>query len=188
MRSKFTTLVALLSLVPLVSLPAQTKHLVGSRVRITMPDTMQTDAPRDSAHSVVVTGQLIAFDDSTMSVRNEAGPGDLTVPLSRVQRFETRTGSNRGTSAMYGFAIGLGVGGILGYAGGEDCSGEAWEWCMFSRNETAVFGAVLGAVAGGIIGLIVGHGDRWQEAAVPARISVVPRGTRSISVSSTLRF
>lgn len=185
MRPTFTTLVALLSLIPLVSLPAQTKHLVGSRVRITMVDTMQTDAPPDSAGSLIVTGQLIAFDGSTISVRNEAGSGDLTVPLSRVQRFEMRRGSTRGTSAMYGFVIGLGVGGILGYAGGDCSSGE---WCLFSRDESAVIGAVLGAVAGGIIGLVVGHDGRWQEAPVPARISIVPRGTRSISVSSALRF
>lgn len=186
MKSTFTTLVALISLIPL-ALPAQTEQPVplGGRVRITVTDTTRTGAPPDSAPRFVI-GQLVAFDDSTMSVRNEGGSGDVTVPRSRVQRLEVCTGSTRGRNAIYGAVIGLGVGGILGYAGGENCSDAGW--CFFPRDETAVVGAFLGATLGGLIGVVVGHGDRWRETAVPARVTVVPTGARSLSVSSTLRF
>jgi hypothetical protein len=187
MRSTFIGLVALLSIIPVVSLAAQTEPrvLVGKRVRITMPDTMGTSEP-PSSRPLVVIGQLVAFNDSTMSVRNEASAGDVTVARSRVQRLEVSTGSNRGVSAMTGGLIGLGVGGLIGYAGGENCSGEGF--CFFPRDELAVAGAFLGAALGSAIGLIVSHGERWRDTALPARISVVPTGTRSIWIASTLRF
>jgi hypothetical protein len=189
MRHTFTTLVALMSLIPLVSLSAQTERqqvLVGARVRITVPDTMRIGEQPSSARPLMVIGQLVAVSDSTMSVRNEASSGYVTVPLSRVQRLEVSTGSRRGASAVTGGLIGLGVGGILGYAGGEDCDGEGW--CFFPREETAVVGALLGAAMGSVVGLIVGRGERWRDTEVPARLSVIPTGTRSISVTSTLRF
>jgi hypothetical protein len=188
MRSTSMALVTLLAITPLVSLAAQTEPLVlvGKRVRITIPDTMGTSEPPTSARPLVVIGQLVAFNDSTMSVRNEAGSADVTLARARVQRLEVSTGSTRGVSAMYGALIGLGAGGILGYAAGDDCSDR--EFICFPQEETAVAGAFLGAALGGLIGLLVGHGERWQDTALPARVSVVPIGTRSISLTSTLRF
>lgn len=188
MRSTSMALVTLLAITPVVTLAAQTEPrvLVGKRVRITMPDTMGTSEPPSSARPLVVIGQLVAFNDSTMSVRNEAASGDVTVARSRVQRFEVSKGSNRRASAVTGGLIGLGLGGIIGYAAGDDCSDR--EFICFPREETAVGGALLGGALGSLVGLLVGHGERWRDTALPARVSVVPTGTRSISVTSTLRF
>ena len=188
MRSTFIALVTLLSITAVASVAAQTepRALVGTRVRITVPDTMGTSEPPASARPLLVIGQLVAFNDSTMSVRNEAGSGDVTVARSRVQRLEVSTGSNRRASAVTGGLIGLGVGGILGYASGDDCSDRGF--ICFPQEETAVAGAFVGAALGSLIGLLVGHEERWRDTALPARVSVVPTGSRSISVTSTLRF
>jgi hypothetical protein len=188
MKSTFTTVVALMSLMPLASLPAQTEHraLVGKRVRVTMPDTMRIGDLPSSARPLVVIGKLVAMSDSTMSVRNDGTSSYVTVPLSRVQRLEVSTGLTRGETAAIGGLIGLGAGGILGYAGGEDCTGN--EFICFPREQTAVAGALAGAAIGGVIGFIAGRGERWRDASIPARVSVVPTGTRSIFITSTLRF
>jgi hypothetical protein len=188
MRSRFIALATLLSITAVASAAAQTEPrvLVGKRVRITMPDTMGTSEPPTSTRPLVVIGQLVAFNDSTMSVRNEASSGDVTVARSRVQRVEVSTGSNRRASAVTGGLIGLGLGGVLGYAAGDDCSDR--EFICFPQEETAVAGAFFGAALGSLIGLLVGHSERWKETAVPARVSVIPIGTRAISLTSTLRF
>lgn len=188
MRSTSMALVTLLAITPVVSLAAQTEPLVlvGKRVRITIPDTMGTGEPPTSARPLVVIGQLVAFNDSTMSVRNEAGPGDVTLARSRVQRLEVSKGSNRRRSAVTGGLIGLGAGGILGYAAGDDCSDR--QFICFPQEETAVAGAFFGAALGSLVGLVVGYDERWQDTALPARVSVVPTHTRSISFTSTLRF
>jgi hypothetical protein len=188
MRSTFIALVTVLSITAVASLAAQTEPqvVVGKRVRITVPDTMGTSEPPTSARPLLVIGQLVAFNDSTMSVRNDVTSSDITVSLSRVQRLEVSTGSNRRASAVTGGLIGLGVGGILGYASGDDCSDR--QFICFPREETAVAGAFLGAALGSVMGLLVGQGERWRDTAIPARVSVVPTGSRSISVTSTLRF
>lgn len=188
MRSTFIALVTLLSITAVASLAAQAEPrvLVGKRVRITMPDTMRTSEPPTSARPLLVIGQLVAFNDSTMSVRNEASSGDVTVARSRVQRLEVSTGSNRRASAVTGGLIGLGLGGVLGYAAGDDCSDR--EFICFPQEETAVAGAFFGAALGSLVGLLVGHDERWRDTALPPRVSVVPTGSRSIWVTSTLRF
>jgi hypothetical protein len=186
MRSTVTILLALVSLIPVAPLGAQIGHtgLVGSRVRITMPDTMRNlDQP--AARPLVVIGKLVAMSDSTMLIRNDASTADVAVPLSRVQRLEVGRGSDRGRTARIGGAIGLGFGGILGYVAGDDCSSE--DFICFPREETALVGAAIGAVLGAGIGFLAG-GERWQEAAVPTRVSIVPTGARSMVITSTLRF
>ena len=187
MRNTFTT-VALLLVIPGMSLPAQTEQrvLVGTRVRITMPDTMRISRRPSSAGQLFVIGQLVAMSDSSISVRHEASSADVTVPLSRVQRLEVSAGSRRREAAVIGGLVGLGLGGIFGYAAGDDCSGN--EGICFPQGEVAVVSALVGAGLGSLIGVVVGSGERWRDASVPARVNVVPTGARSISISSTLRF
>jgi outer membrane lipoprotein SlyB len=187
MRSTFTSLVALISLIPFVSLPAQTDQRVplGKRVRITMPDTMSAVERPVGGRPLVVIGNLVAMSDSAMSIRNDVTSGYVTVPLSRVQRLEVSTGSDRTTSAVVGGLIGLGIGGVAGYSSGDDCPNG--DWLCFPREDTAVIGAVLGAAVGTLIGVLGGRGERWKDASV-RRVTAIPIGTRSIAFTSTLRF
>jgi hypothetical protein len=187
MRSTFTTFVALVSLMPLVSLAAQADQpaLIGTRVRITMPRASYDRVGSDIGPPVFVIGQLVAVSDSTMSVRNEAD-AEVTVPLSRVHRVEVSAGSSRAASARRGGLIGVIAGGIVGFAAGEDCTAQ--DFICFDRPSTAVAGAAVGAGLGGLIGLVVGGVERWRSTEIPARTSVVPTGTGSFLISATLRF
>ena len=186
MRS-LTLVVTLASLIVVSSVAAQADEgsLVGKRVRITTSNPTPRGDHHHAARPVVVIGELTGTSDSTMSLRREATQDEVTVPLSRVQRLEMSTGSDRGASAVKGAVIGLAIGGVLGYATGQDCSQA--DWICFPRSETATFGAAAGVTIGYVVGLIAGGGERWKDAAIP-RVSLVPTAAGSISVSSTLRF
>lgn len=188
MRSTIIAVSALVSLVAVMPVAAQTERplLVGARVRITMSDTTPPDGSSASGRPVIVIGQLLAIGDSTLSIRKDVSADETIVPRSRVQRLEVSTGSNRSRTAAAGGLIGLAFGGILGYASGKECQAE--DFICFSRDETTAAGAFAGAAVGGLVGLLVGQGERWQDAAAPSRLSVIPTGRRSMRISSTLRF
>lgn len=177
MRATFSLLAILLSVIPLASLPAQSEQAVpaGARVRITTADTSP----------VVVIGELIAVSESAVSVRRELDSGDVTIPRALVYRLEVSDGTNRGASARKGGLIGIVIGGLVGFALGEDCGPDAG--ICFPRSETAVAGAGVGAAAGALIGFMAGASERWRNTGVPARLSIFPTA-RSISIASTLRF
>jgi hypothetical protein len=184
MKSPLTIAIALVSVIPVASLLAQ-QDLVGKHVRITMPDTLKVSWRPSSAPPPTVIGQLAAISDSAMSIRNESTSSYVTIPLSRVQRLEVRSGLTRRETAGIGALVGVGVGAVFGFASGEDCTSK--EFICFPREETAVFGAFAGAVIGGAIGYLVARGQSWRDASIP-RVSVVPISARSMVLSSTLRF
>lgn len=188
MRSTYIAVIGLVSLIAVMPVAAQTGRplLVGARVRITMSDTTPTDERAAPGRPIVVIGQLLAIGDSTLSIRKDVSSDETIVPRSRVQRLEVSTGSNRSRTAAAGGLIGLAFGGILGYASGKECGAE--DFICFSRDETTAAGAFAGAAVGGLLGLLVGRGERWQDAAAPARLSVIPTGRRSMRFSSTLHF
>jgi hypothetical protein len=186
MRSLIPVVTMLASLIVVSSVEAQADEggLVGKRVRIT---TSNPTPPRDhqrGARPAVIIGELTATSDSTMSLRRSETMDEVTISLSRVQRLEMSTGSDRGASAAKAAVIGLAIGGVVGAAAGEDCS-EA-DFICFERSATAMGGPVAGVTIGFLIGLIAGGGERWEETAIP-RVSIVP-GERSISIGSTIRF
>ena len=184
MKSILTIALALLAAAPLA---AQTEQavLVGARVRVTVPDTMPNADPAEKARPLVVVGKVVAVDDSTMLIRNDASEAGVTISRDRIQRFEVGTGTERGRTATIGGVIGLAVGGVLGYASGDDCSDQ--DFICFPREDTALAGAALGALLGAGIGYLVG-GERWQDAGLPARVGFVPTSSRSMVITSTLRF
>ena len=185
MRSILTIALALVAAVPLA---AQTEQalLVGARVRITTPDTMPTAGAAKNPRPLIVVGKLVAVDDSTLLIRNDAGAADVTISRNRIQRFELGTGTHRARKAGIGALIGLAVGGAVGYASGEGCWDEN---CVFRtfREYNMVVGAVLGAVIGAGMGYLAG-GERWRDAGLPARLGFIPTSSRSMAITSTLRF
>ena len=173
---------AILLMTGAASLQAQEPRpdLVGARVRVTM-------ATEDSlAPARVVIGNLVAVEDSALVIRALEGHVDESFATSRIQRFEVRTGRNRGAGAKLGAVVGLGVGLILGLAAGDDCSAE--DFICFDRSETAAGGSMIGFSLGLGIGLMVGRGDRWTAEPLPARLSLTPAGERRVRLAASFRF
>lgn len=173
---------AILLMTGAASLRAQEPRpeLVGARVRLTM-------ATGDSlVPGRVVIGNLVAIEDSVLVIRPVEAQVEETFATSRIQRFEVRTGKNRGDGARFGAAVGLGAGLILGLLAGDDCSSS--DFICFDRSETAVGGSVIGFGLGMWIGLLVGRGDRWSAEPVPARLSLAPAGEGRIRFAASFRF
>jgi hypothetical protein len=183
MRATILAGVAILSITTgAASLRAQESRpeLIGKRVRVTV-------APADSsAVSRVVVGELVAVGDSALVIRPRKAAAEESVATSGIQRFEVRTGRNRGSGAMLGTLVGLGVGAALGYATGDDCTST--EFLCFDRSDVAVGVGLAGAVLGLGIGLIAGRGDRWRAEAVPARVSVVPTQGGGFRLAASFSF
>lgn len=177
--------VALLGLVS-IPLAAQTYQPppVGTRVRITMPDTSPTpNRARDRSRPMV--GRITAVTDSVMSVRPDAASADVPVLLSRVHRLEVSKGFNRGPNARKGALIGLVAGGVIGFAAGDDCSSQ--DWVCFDRPSTSLAGAAAGVGLGAIIGL-VGSTEKWRDTAESASVSVAPARGGGVSIGTRVLF
>jgi hypothetical protein len=178
MRATFTLLAILLSVLSVASLAAQAEPPVPETQRVRI--TMATAAP------TVIIGDLIAVSDSGVSVRRQHDAGDITIPRALVHRLEVSAGFDHGASAKKGGVIGLLAGGVFGFAAGEDCTSE--DFICFDRYETALAGAVVGAAIGGLLGFLSGGAERWRDADLPMRLSVVPSGGRSVSIMSRILF
>ncbi len=171
MRAISMVLLALLAVVEVASAQTAQDLPRGARVRITPADP-----------SPVIVGQLIAVSDSALMVRRQRGGGDITISRSLVQRLEVSRGTRRGANAGWGALLGLAIGGVVGYAAGND--NGYW----VDKRGAAVLGAVTGVVGGSVIGLLVGSFERWGDAAVPMRLSVVPMSEGSLSIGGRIAF
>ena len=183
MRITFSLIAVLLGLVS--TLPAQRADSIapGTRVRITVRDTQP-----GGARPLVVIGPLIALRDSAISVRNDSTSSNVIVPLARVERLEV-SHRDRGGSARTGGLIGIVVGGVIGYAAGDDCSAESF--ICFDHTDTAMMGASAGAGLGLLIGYLAGGQERWRETTMPFRVSVTPATRthgRAVSIIKTILF
>jgi len=176
MRATFTALLGLLSSVGVASAQAADTVRSGARVRVT-----------PSTPSSVIVGELIAVRDSALVVRTQGYRGDVTIARSAVMRLEISRGTRRGESVGWGALIGTGIGGLAGFAAGEDsCGGDSW-FCI-KRPLGALLGGVTGLVTGSLVGLIVGSFERWRDSAVPMSLSVAPTGGGSLSVGGRISF
>lgn len=176
MRAALTVLFAVVTAVGVASAQAADTVPRGTRVRVT-----------PSTPSSVVVGDLIAVSDSALVIRTQGYRGDVTISRSAVMRLEVSRGTRRGTSAGWGALIGMGIGGLAGFAAGEDrCGGDAW-FCI-KRPLGAVLGGVTGVATGSLIGLLVGSVERWRDSAVPMSLSVVPTGEGSLSIGGQIAF
>ena len=172
----------------LAQLVAQQKPLVapGARVRVTAP----TIVPNR------VVGTVVALDTSRLLLQTngrQARPR-LEIPLASLTRLELFRGPGNRAAAftLYGAGAGAVTGLILGYAAGEDCSGD--EWFCFDREELALGGAVILGLAGAGIGLVAGlftKSGRGHWTAVPLdhiRVSLTPYEGLGLSVSASVAF
>jgi hypothetical protein len=176
MRAALTVLLAVVTAVGVASAQAADTVRRGTRVRIT-----------PSTPSSVIVGELIGASDSVLVVRTQGYRGDVTIARAAVMRLEVSRGTRGHTSAGWGALIGMGIGGLAGFAAGEDrCGGDAW-FCI-KRPLAAVLGGATGVATGSLIGLIVGSFERWSDSAVPVSLSVAPTGGGSLSVAGRIAF
>jgi hypothetical protein len=181
MRTMILASLAAVQVLAAGSMAAQADtSVVGARVRVTVVNEDPLSGSR------IVVGKLVAVGDSGISIRELGSEVDEVVPASRLQRFEVRTGPNRGAGARLGALVGLGFGAVLGFAGGENCSNK--EWICFDRDETTFFGALMGASFGGLIGFLAGRGDRFAEAPLPARVTLAPTRGGAVRLGASLAF
>jgi hypothetical protein len=178
MKATGTALLAALSVLVVGSAPAQTAQTLprGARVRVTPLIPLP-----------IVVGELIAVSDSALLIRRQRGGGDISIRRADVLSVEVSRGTRRAAGAGWGALLGLAIGGVIGFASGNDsCGGDAW-FCL-NRPWAAGVGATAGLASGSLIGLVVGSFERWRDAGVPTSLSVVPTGGGSLSIGGRIAF
>ena len=157
---------ALLILSLVISVPASasgqnlTTPEPGTRVRVVIaPDSANARQYDTKGLFVVRTDSAIVLD---------RGPHGLdTIPASQVRRIDLQTGTRSAGAnflrgALFGTAIGGGLGLVLGAAAHDSYSCSDGGFCV-TAGETAVGGGMLGAAVGSLIGLMYGTSEQWQR-------------------------
>lgn len=171
--------VALMLVLPLVSLTAQDAPFLesGSRVRVTNS--------QHSERTVRVAGALESIDSNTIVVRRDNGER-VSVPRLPYTQFEVSngpgacSGGRRGGCVAIGFLGGTLVGVLAAVAGGgtsgcSDCgNGLIFLW-------TVPAGALVGTVIGAVVG-----GEHWQSVTPRARLSIGPNDARGLRLGLSL--
>lgn len=183
MRIALSLIAVLLGLVPTLSAQRADSIAPGTRVRVTLRDTLA-----GGARPLVVIGPLVALRDSAISVRSDSTSSDVIVPLAQVERLEV-SHVDRGASARNGGLIGILIGGVIGYAAGGDCTAESF--ICFDHTDTAMMGASAGAGLGLLLGYLAGGQERWRETTMPLRVSITPATRtqgRAVRIIKTILF
>jgi hypothetical protein len=138
-----------------------------------------------------VKGTLQGMAGDTLFVRPANGAATFALAPREGRKLFYYSGqrSSVGRGALIGTGLGVASGAILGFASGEDCSGD--EWLCFDRGTMAAAGALTLGAGGLVVGLIVGamspH-EVWTSAE-PARVRpVVATSSRGVNVGMSLRF
>ena len=166
-------------------LPAQEWVSVapGQRVKINSPEARGT---------FVV--QSAGLDTLVLTAPN--GSETRSVPFASISRLEVSGGersrmSGFGRGAGFGILIGAGIGGVLGFADGDDdCAEAGWCFIEFSAGEKALLGGVVMGGLGGVIGGLVGvanPGERWHLVPV-RRVAAGPAPGGGFAASVSLVF
>ena len=157
----------------------------GDRVRVT--------ARADSGIYIV---RAVSRDTLTVEIPESASDALAYFPISAIRRLDVSRGrEERATVAirrsLLGGLGGAAVGGLLGYATGEDppsdqgCAACAPSLRPMTRKEKAGAGALVVGGLGFFIGFFsgLGGGERWERVPLPARVSTTFRGDGVFALS-----
>jgi hypothetical protein len=145
------------------------------------PEVMAVPQPGGLLH-----GTIVSVDAAGLVVTLDARKETVRIPKEAVARLDVRRGSgSRGTHALIGAAVGLGLtGALVGFAG-ANC--QAYDCGRGVAVGGVFYGAVLG-LSGALVGAILPPGDRWEE--VPRGkvfLSLGPAG-HGLGLRASLRF
>jgi uncharacterized protein YcfJ len=141
------------------------------------PEPVPAPSPLPDRLEAVARGERVLVDHATLGGKVERLAGravqvdslGITVRTERETRRVERAAlrdvwvirgrkSRRGSAAV-GFVAGLVIGGVAGYAAGDDCGSD--DFICIDRSETAPIFALLGAALGAGVGAIAGGGEKW---------------------------
>jgi len=162
---------------------AQDTSLLGAGTRVKLVTPALEEAQQ--------IGTVVSATRDTITFRADIYPVTRTFAVSDITAFEVSGGkqTHRGRDALFGFAIGGGVGALVGVASykKQDPNG-CFIFCE-TRSGDAIGGGVLGGLAGTVIGaFIVGSLDkteRWIPLRKTASIFIAPtRGGAQLALSA----
>ena len=164
----------------------------GQHVRVVSRCKVATNLAPDCAGDSrwTYTGELEAMAPDSLRLREQAGDGDLVIPMASVDRLEVREGTKG--HFWTGAGIGLVGGALLGAA-----IGSTTEFCIDECTaEDAKAGAIevgvaVGAPVGFLIGGVIGahkRTDQWRLISIAdQRVGVTPR-LDALGVTVDVRF
>jgi len=149
------------------------------------------EATGNGKYSHGVKGTLEGTSGDTLFIRPGNGAAAVAVSPREGRRILYYNGrrSSVGRGLLIGGGVGVVAGAIIGFAGGEDCSGN--EWLCFDRGTMAAMGALgmgaVGLAAGLIVGAMSPHEVWTTEQAAHVRPVVGPTA-RGMGVGVSIRF
>ena len=148
----------------------------GSRVRV-----------RVSGEQQPLVGRLFAVNTDSLTLQIEKEKAPRVLPRAQITALAVSAGRrSRGRGALLGGCVGVVVGAVVGYAGGDDPNVNEGG---LTASENAVEGAGIFGAIGALIGLAVPPGERWREVPLDrVRVSLLPVRGRGIRVSVVVPF
>ncbi|MEJ1240253.1 hypothetical protein WBG78_19080 [Chryseolinea sp. T2] len=109
---------------------------------------------RVSTEEKKIVGVLAAVDDSTIHLKGSNG--SLRINARAIKSIIIKRKGNVGRGALGGALSGMFLGGIIGFASGDDepCSG--WFCYTYTAEEKALAGAIVGSGLGALLGMGLG--------------------------------
>jgi hypothetical protein len=148
----------------------------GTRVRVQMSNERQR-----------LVGRVFALDNDSLTLQVEKEEAPRVLPRAQVSALAVSAGRrSRGRLALLGAGVGVVVGAVIGFAGGDDPNVDEGG---LTAGENAVEGAGIFGAIGALIGLAVPPGERWKEVPLDrVRVSLLPIRGRGIGVSVVVPF
>jgi hypothetical protein len=140
----------------------QTSPILGLR----SGDRIRIDAPGEVQHHFV--GTLLFPPSDTLLLASPNGP-PVTVHPARITSLEVSRGRSGARGAFRGLIIGVPVGLLLGFVGGNEPEQQCYGCPVKRRSGRDIaVGTVAGAATGALIGGFVGR-ERWISVPLPGR-------------------
>lgn len=158
---------------------------LGQRVWIRTPTT-------PGHFDAGIKGTFEGLQGDSLRIQPTAGGPAVMLAADSVHQVFVFTGrrSSLGHGALVGGGVGALAGALIGFAGGEDCSGG--EWLCFDRGTLAAAGAIalggVGLVGGALVGALSPH-DTWRHAGTGRVLQpIIAPGSRGVRLGLSLAF
>lgn len=115
---------------------------------------------RVGSAGVLRIGQLMALDDTTLTMRRGAREGPIVIRRGEITGVEVSAGQHsRWRKTLIGAGIMAGVGAVIGLASGND---SADSFIQLNAGQKALVGVIVLAPVGALIGVASRPGQKWR--------------------------